>query len=266
MEIALWTEWPQMLADLPKLGEVLTVSNNPSAILGRSAEYPEPEFCCSALHARSACGSYEIDFQPWKSALAVSEERPEGFAHFIEFRDYRGVVIHKICLTEKSRGEAFVAWVEDHQSLGVGPLRPETLLGSRWRNIQQRHWFGLEESEEVPVDSMENLLRAALEQEMPVRMITGNDGVVQAAEMTPRRICPSGDWVFVSDDRTGLHFAPANIGSVIIHHLPERSSEHPLSVLKCFDDEGELCLAVTPPRASAIPAWNTLLHSVIPEF
>lgn len=259
MEISLWTEWPQMLADLPALGGLLVVSHNPSAILGKSGPYPEPEFCCSLLHARSACGSFEIDFQSWNSAQAVAEERAEGFAHFIEFRNYLGDVIHKVCLTDQSRAEAFVAWVRDHQSIGVGPLRSQVIPGSRCRTIQQRHWFGIEECEEVPADSLLFLLEAAMAQQIAVRIITGNEGIVQAAEMTPRRASPSGEWNFISDDCTGLHFAPDRLGSVIIHHIPETE----LSVLKCFDEAGELCLSVTPPRANAIPAWNNLLRSVI---
>ena len=52
MEMHLWTEWPQMLADLPALGITLAVSRNASAVLGRKGVYPDLEFSCDGLHPR----------------------------------------------------------------------------------------------------------------------------------------------------------------------------------------------------------------------
>ena len=49
MEIHLWREWPQMLADLPALGITLAVSRNASAVLGRKGVYPDLEFSCDVF-------------------------------------------------------------------------------------------------------------------------------------------------------------------------------------------------------------------------
>jgi hypothetical protein len=71
--------------------------------------------------------------------------------------------------------------------------------------------------------------------------------------------------MFASDDERGLHFNPASISSVIVHHLPAMPDHPDVSVLKCFDEHGALCLAVAAPYSCAIPGWNELLRSVLPK-
>jgi putative heme degradation protein len=266
MEMHLWTEWPQMLADLPALGITLAVSRNASAVLGRKGVYPDLEFSCDGLHARSGSGSFDIDFPPWHSPLAVAEERAGGFAHFVEFRDVCGEVMHKVCLTERSRGETFVHWVQQHQSIGTEPFRAGEIPSQRWHTVQQRHSLGIEEADDVGDSAvLLELLQAAIDRQVAIRLIAGNEGVVQSANMSPKRVHPSGGWMFASDDESGLHFNPASISSVIVHHLPAMPNHPAESVLKCFDEHGALCLAVAAPCPCAIPGWNDLLQSVLPK-
>ncbi len=112
-------------------------------------------------------------------------------------------------------------------------------------------------------NSLSLLLLEARKRQFPIRLMTGNHGVVQAAVMTPQRIAPSSGWMFASDDVSGLHYDPETFESVMVHHLPELADHPPVSVLKCFDGHGELCLAVAPPEPDRLDEWDSLLNAAV---
>jgi putative heme degradation protein len=267
LEIPLWTKWTQMLTDLPAWGEVLIVSRNSAAVLGSLQRYPRIDISDDEHHGRSPNGAFDLDFPAWHSAIAVSERRADDFSHFVEFRDCAGEVIHKICLTDDSDADGFVDWVEFHQSSEIGSIRPGWIDPDRWRTVQQRHWFGIEDADDVGDSAtLDAIFRAAMDRQMPLRIVTGNEGVVQSALLTPRRLHPSGGWTFVCDDVTGLHFDPEGITDVIVHHVPETINYAGVPIIKAFDDHGAICLAVMPPCSCVIPRWLDLLKSTIPKL
>lgn len=263
MEISLHDHWPQMLYGLRAWGECLVITRNGSAVLGQTREYPELRFSHDYIHARSPEDTFDIDFPPFHSARMVIEERGDSFAYFAEFLDARGDVLHKVCTTAGSDLGQMVIWTEFHQGFPRPAEAPMAALAHRWRRVQQRHWFGIEEADEVQGNALSLLLLEARKRRFPVRLMTGNEGVVQAAIMTPHRLAPSGGWMFASDDATGLHYDPETFESVVVHHLPELQDHPPVSVLKCFDDRGDLCLAVAPPSPDRLGEWNSLLNAAV---
>ncbi|WP_084400667.1 ChuX/HutX family heme-like substrate-binding protein [Terrimicrobium sacchariphilum] len=263
MEVSLHDQWPQMLYGLKAWGEVLVITRNGSAVLGQTREYPELRFSHDFIHARSPEDAFDMDFPPFHSARLVVEERGEHFAYYVEFLDGRGDVLHKVCTTNASDMEQVLIWTEFHQGLSRPDESPMAALAHRWRRVQQRHWFGIEEAEEVQENSLSLLLLEARKRRFPIRLMTGNEGVVQAATMIPQRLVPSNGWMFCSDDTTGLHYDPETFGSLVVHHLSELQDHPPVSVLKCFDDRGELCLAVAPPEPDLLAEWGSLLNAAV---
>ena len=69
-------------------------------------------------------GSLEFDFTCWRRAVAIVEARQGGWLYAVEFSDFGGEVIHKICLTEQSNFEAFRCWVELNQTTSGIPREP----------------------------------------------------------------------------------------------------------------------------------------------
>jgi len=258
--VLLWSEWVQMLNTLPDLGEVFVLTGNPCAILGHTREYPSLEFCNSLRHASCGDGTFDLEFMPWASAALVTRRGPNYLSHFIEFRDETNAVIHKVCLTDKTSKARFVQWTQYHQALrGVPPTTSSAFPPGRWRTVQQRHWFDYDTIDEVHPLAVKHVLQSALEQERPINVVVGNEGVVQSGTFVPKRLNPAQTWVFAGDEKVGLHFDQTAITDVIIHHTPAYEGGPALSALKCFDEEGCLRLAITPPFTVLDEGWNDFL-------
>jgi len=263
LRIKLWSEWAQMLNTLGGAGELLAITGNDCAVLGHTRVYPELEFCQSFRHAHSTDGAFDFEFVPWASAAAVAKTQGDASRWMLEFRDISGAVIHKICLTERSQFGPFAEWVQYHQEVPQAPRPASPVPPSRWRTIQQRHWFDYEEVECARPDAVVSLLKAAMEEDIPVNVVVGNEGVVQAADFIPRKIQPFDAWTFISDDVVGLHLHADALVDTIVHHAPGNGDTEPFPTLKCFDDHGSLRLAITAPTYGAVPYWSQFLTSTV---
>jgi len=258
--IRLWTEWAQMLNTVPDLGEVFVVTGNPCAILGHTRDYPALEFCRAFRHAYCGDGTFDLEFVPWASASFVTRNGSGGVSHFVEFRDETNAVIHKVCLTDNTARERLVDWVQYHQAIrGVSSGSESPFPPGRWRTIQQRHWFDYNEIETVHPLAVKHLLQSALEESRSVGVVVGNEGIVQSGSFIPKRLNPAQTWVFAGDERVGIHFDQTALCDVIIHHSPAPDGGPSLSSVKCFDGEGCLRLAITPPFDASSAGWNEFL-------
>lgn len=258
--VRLWTEWAQMLNTIPGLGEVFVVTGNPCAILGHTREYPSLEFCSALRHAYCGDGTFDLEFIPWASASFVTRNGNGVLSHFVEFRDETNAVIHKFCLTELTVRERWLDWVQYHQAIrGINATPESPFPPGRWRTIQQRHWFDYNEIETVHPLAVKHLLQSALEEDRAVNVVVGNEGIVQSGSFIPRRLNPAQTWVFAGDEKVGIHFDQTALGDVIIHRGAAPDGGPSLSSLKCFDGEGCLRLAITPPYDANTAGWNDFL-------
>jgi len=258
--VRLWNEWAQMLNTVTDLGEVFVVTGNPSAILGHTRAYPALEFCRAFRHAYCGDGTFDLEFVPWASASFVTRHGSGFSSHFVEFRDETNAIIHKICLTDKTDHDRLVEWVQYHQALrGVKSSQDSLFPPGRWRTIQQRHWFDYNEIETVHPFAVKHLLQSALDERRAIGVVVGNEGVVQSGSFVPKRLNPAQTWVFAGDDIVGLHFDQTSLCDVIIHHCVAPDGGPRLSSMKCFDEEGCLRLAVTPPFDASSVGWNEFL-------
>lgn len=219
-EIKLWPAWAQMLDTIPALGEVVIITGNPCVTLGVTRFFPPLEFCENFCHASAPDGSLTYEFVPWGGGLVVSCHRGQKRAHFLEFRDCADVVIHKICLTEKSNTERFIEWVHYHQASRMDQPPAYPFSPARWRTIQQRHWFDYEMADYVSPSSPHRVLEAALRRQMEVCVMVGNEGTAQSACFAPRSVVPVENWTFYSDDKTGIHLNAASITHALVYHGP----------------------------------------------
>lgn len=256
--IALDRNWPRMLSGLVRLGVCLRVSRSRAAVLGVLGSYPGLEFATDGSAGRSCACSLGMEFTPWDSAMAVAEERGCCAAHYLDFCDGNGEVLHRICLSEESDLGAYLEWVLLHQGTTEGPpcgaVRP--FVYNRWRTVPQRHWFDYEEVFEVPPVLVGELFDAARRGRVPLDCVVANHAVMQAAEFIPQAVRPVSNWTFASDDRVGLHFDPAAFSSVLIHQSAEAGSPG----LKAFDDSGGLCLSIARSCATPSADWSDFLR------
>lgn len=263
IRVKLWTEWAQMLNTLGGVGEVLAITGNDCAVLGHTRSYPELEFCQSLRHAHSTDGAFDFEFVPWVAGYAVMKSCGGTDRWMVEFRDVANAVIHKICITERSQFGPFAEWVQYHQAVPQPPPPAHPVPPARWRTVQQRHWFDYDEVEHARPDAAVALLKAAMEEGVPVGVVVGNEGVVQSADFIPRRLQPYDSWMFISDDVVGLHLDAAALHDTIVHQASGGNEGHAFPTLKCFDEYGNLRLAITPPSYGVSAIWSDFLKSTV---
>ncbi|HEY8899626.1 MAG TPA: hypothetical protein VIM61_04385 [Chthoniobacterales bacterium] len=264
--IRLWNEFAQMLHGAPKLGEVLVVTGNEGAILGERREYPALTFSENFLRAQAVDGSLDIEFVPWGGGAVVCHHHGgSGASQTIEFRDCTNAVIHKVCLTGSSLPDRFVEWVEHHQAIGefTNAAPAPAFAPSRWQTVQQRHWLDYDEVVELPGQALEGILQYACEQEATLRVVVGNEGIVQSSELTPRSVRARGSWLFTSDDTVGLHFDPDRLSTQVLHGPAARNGRHASLQFKSFSEDGALRLALAAPAGMAEDEWADFLNTAI---
>lgn len=257
--IGLWGGWPALLADVSTFGNVLAISRNPYCVLGSVSEYPEIAAITCETRGCAVDGSLEFDFACWRRAIAVAEPRQGGWLYAVEFSDFGGEVIHKICLTEQSDFEAFRSWVELNQ----------TASGcSRDAAGNPRHSSGLENSlvlsasgaESLQTDMLRVMFQMASAERWAFQAFVGNDGAAQVARMSPSAFCTDGRWIFAGDETTGMHVRVERLAEVFLHNVGE------VLALKACDPEGHLVCAVAPPLDADCESWNSRLQGLAREF
>jgi putative heme degradation protein len=195
--------------------------------------------------------------------LAASDRRCRtrqgGWLYAVEFSDFGGEVIHKICLTEQSDFEAFRSWVELNQ----------TASGcSRDAAGNPRHSSGLENSlvlsasgaESLRTDVLRVMFQMASAERWAFQAFVGNDGAAQVARMSPSAFCTDGRWIFAGDETTGMHVRVERLAEVFLHNVGESLA------LKACDPEGHLVCAVAPPLDADGERWNSRLQSLARKF
>lgn len=257
-KMRLGTDWASMLNSLPILGNILIVTGNRATVLGSTSVYPLLEY--TEQRGTSVDGRFDFEFIPWGSAFVTVQERRGAVAFHVEFHDYTGEVIHRLCLTDANHWETLIEWTQCHQASENHRVRKMELSPWRWRTVQQRHWFDYDEVTPVAEEALPCLLQAALQNGQAINVVAGNEGAVQSAEFIPRTIHPHRDWTFASDDLTGLHFHMAAITDVIIHEVQCPHHKSRISSLKCFNETGSLVLAITAPSWMQNERWNDFLH------
>ncbi|HEY5792506.1 MAG TPA: ChuX/HutX family heme-like substrate-binding protein [Chthoniobacterales bacterium] len=264
-EIQLGTEWIDMLATLPQIGEALVITGNPCAILGQTRRYPEIDFCPGGRHARSLDGHFDFEFVPWSAARLIRRQYRNKVSHLIEFRDESNATFHKIGRTDQTDPARFVEWVQDHQASGRRAASDSPVPPARWRTVRQRHWFDYDEIEPAGSRALLRVLEAAQRQERPLTAVVGNEGITQSATFIPQSLIPLDSWIFASDDVAAFHFDLEALGETLIHHLPPPPGHSPFSSLRSFDESGNLRCALLPPPGTPLSEWTEFLREAAVE-
>lgn len=263
--VELWRQWPGMLAGLRAFGEVLAISCSACAVLGKYLHYPL--LTVDRVHGIAGDLDGEFDFQlaAWDQARALHLRTPNGHQYGVEFRGLDGETLHKVCLTSESRFEDFLEWVQIHQA-----TRPEDTFSWTPFPAGEPHprdtaqTIGPEESCVADPALLGDWLRAAAAQDLPIRALVGNDGVVQGHCFVPRSVRQQGPWLFCSSDEVGLHLDPAKVEQLMLHNIATQGP--PCWTLKAYGSDGCLSLALAPTAPSHRSAWSEVTRHIFPAF
>jgi putative heme degradation protein len=261
--ISLWSRWDAVLELIYGFGSVLSIGRNSHAVLGKIGRYPKV-FCAPCGHCAAASdGTSEFYFGKWHRAEVSIEEKTGGWLYAVEFFDAWEETLHKICLTADSDFETFCEWVELNQATNA---------------LEEINWSAErdgcsavttpppgEGAAFLRPEALERFFGSLIEEEYPVQIVVGNDSFVQGADLKPISLRTNDQWIFVSDEKNGLHLRTGQLAEVCVQRVAWGDNASNL-VLKAYEPEGRLACVLAPPRESTAPHWDDFLEKLIRPF
>ncbi len=293
----LQAKWPELIAKLPKLGHVKTVTRNRHAVIEVEGTYDNVEFF-GAMGQSVSSIDLRIFASRWAHGFAVREETKRGVSHGLQFFDKAGSAVHKVFLRPASDSAFFDALVRDHTSPDQGamqavepasraapPRRDEEIdlagLREAWLAMKDTHDFhgmlrkfdvartqalrliGDDLARPVRRDSLEEVLRSAAETDLPFMTFVGNPGIVQIHTGTIKKVAPMGPWINVLDPGFDLHVHTDRIQGAWVVRKP--TADGIVTALELYDAEGEqiaLLVGKRKPGQQESAPWRTLVEGL----
>ncbi|MGC4060330.1 MAG: ChuX/HutX family heme-like substrate-binding protein [Aquabacterium sp.] len=269
--------WPDIIAALPQLGDVMALTRNEHCVHEKigtydnvSAQGPQGQEIGLAL-------GKDIDLRlfygRWAHGFAVQERlHDDQWQRSLQFFDAHGTAIHKVFLKPQSNLVAYAALTERFgspdatvgiEALPPQPAQPEKPDGDidvagfqqAWTALRDTHEFfgmlrrfGVSRTQALrlaPQDyahplspaSAFELLNRAAQQGVSIMVFVGNPGLIQIHTGPVKRIEVMGPWVNVLDEGFNLHLREDRIASAWLVKKP--TVDGLVHSLELFDAQGE---------------------------
>lgn len=298
--IRLTSEFQNILKEVASLGHVMALTRNNEVVHERKGTYLNPEL--GNPHVGLFVGEdidLRIFFASWDSAFAVQESLRGEPRYSLQFFAKDGEAIHKIYLTTKSNEEAYHSLVEKYTSEDQTPIQPyndpktpaEELPDAEidvegfqkaWLELKDTHdFFGMlrtfkvsrtqalrlapEGNYAIPVsnDALRNIVTKAAENQTPIMVFVGNQGMIQIHTGEVRRLLDHEDWFNIMDPHFNLHVKESGITHSWIVRKPAEGDI--VTALECFNDKGEIIIQLFGKRKPGIPelqTWRDIVSEV----
>nr|WP_315464350.1 ChuX/HutX family heme-like substrate-binding protein [uncultured Rhodoferax sp.] len=299
--IRLQNKWPDIVATLESLGEVMALTRNPSCVHEKTGTYAHITRNGHIGLVQSGAIDLRIFYAQWQHGFAVMEENEAGPQRSLQFFDASGRAVHKVFLKAHSDVAAYEQLVAQWQAPDQDPAfqtqapapEPEVLADAaidavgfldEWGQLRDTHdFFGLLKRHKVsriqamrlaqgrfvrPVarSSVLQLLNLAVQHQTPLMVFVGNPGVIQIHTGPIHKVAVMGPWVNVLDPDFNLHLREDQIDSAWIVRKPaDDDSVHSLEV---FDASGNTIAMFFGARKPGIPEsrdWRALLTQIQEE-
>lgn len=297
--IRLRAAWPDIVAALPTLGEVMALTRNEHCVHEKVGAYENISVEGAAAHQVGlALGVIDlrIFYARWAHGFAVEERLSDGAVQrSLQFFDAQGQAVHKVFTRSSSVLRAYEALVERFRSderdggivtqgavLPSDPL-PDDQIDVRgfqqaWASMRDTHeFFGLlkkfkvartqalrlasrDYAIQVATASACDVLMRAAQEGVPVMVFVGNPGVIQIHSGPVKRIEVMGPWVNVLDEGFNLHLREDRIAQAWIVKKP--TSDGLVHSLELFDANGETIAMIfgeRKPGRAELCGWRELL-------
>nr|WP_240722642.1 ChuX/HutX family heme-like substrate-binding protein [Poseidonocella sp. HB161398] len=288
----------RLVPELAKLGEVMALTRNESAVHERVGTFGEYR---SGPHAAMVLGE-EIDTRifprHWVHGFAIEEETPKGLRRSLQVFDAAGDAVQKVFLRETSTDAAWADLVAglrlDDQSpeLETEPRAPAEPPRSRaenrgallaeWARMTDTHQFnrlaaklgmnrlgayrliaGTPWVRPMPPSAVAAMLEACSASGQEVILFVGNPGNIQIHWGPLQTVKPMGPWLNVLDPRFNLHLRGDHVAEV--YRVEKPTKRGPAVSLEAFDAEGGLIFQVFGRRGSETDgneSWHALLDAL----
>lgn len=287
-----------LMPQISKLGEVMALTRNRSAVHERVGTYGEYR---SGPHASMVLGD-EIDLRifakHWVYGFAIDQQTPKGPRRSLQVFDAAGDAVHKVFLRETSNLAAWeevinaLALDETFQTLEVSErtavegakTNPEKLdiLLDEWAKMTDTHQFlrltsklgmnrlgayrmvtGGRWVRSLAPDALDRLIERVSILGAETILFVGNQGNIQIHWGGLETVKPMGPWMNVLDPRFNLHLRSDHV--VEVYAIEKPTKRGPAISVEAFDAEGALILQVFG-RKTDTDADGSLWAKIVAEL
>jgi len=292
--------WPEIVAALEPLGEVMALTRNESCVHEKVGVYSNAS---KGPHNIGLVLGGAIDlrlfYAPWAHGFAVRERLSDGaLQQSLQFFDAAGQAIHKIFMRPGSHMEAYGELVgrfaDTDQETGLTPgaawqepdERPDSAVDvaafrAAWASLRDTHeFFGLLKrfgvsrpqalrlaeprfAKELPASSAHELISRAAQEGVAIMVFVGNPGLIQIHSGPVHKVAVMGPWINILDPGFNLHLREDHIASVWAVRKP--TVDGLVCSLELFDAEGRqiaMLFGERKPGQAERCDWRGLLDSI----
>ena len=296
--VRLDTDWGALVKQLPRLGTVMALTRNESAVHEKVGAYGK----VSVMQSMGLVLNEDIDLRlflgHWHHGFAVTEEVRSGTRRSLQFFDLDGTAVHKVYLRDDSNWQAYEELVAEHRAAAQSPglkvlpaaekpaprrdaeIDAEALRG-RWEALQDVHdFFGMLQEVGAAREQAFRLiggdfawpleagaltlaLEAARDRELEIMVFVGSPGVIQIHSGPVKTLKAMGPWFNVLDPGFNLHLRVDHIASAWAVRKPQRDSL--VTSVELFDAQGEVIAILFGKRKPGRPeseAWRALVAAL----
>lgn len=283
----------EVFKQLGSLGRVMALTRNDICVHERHGVYEDIK---GSGHVGLVLGpdiDLRVFFSCWASAWAVEE----GGRHSLQFFDREGVAVHKVYCTDETDKAQYLRLVQEHAVASVWPesetIEPDVLqdrvddaqaFRDAWLKLKDTHDFfpmlrkfnvsrqgalldvGTDLAQQVPIDTVDKMLRKAAADGLSIMCFVGNRGMIQIHTGPVERIVERGPWLNVLDPTFNLHLDVSRVSQVWVVNKP--TVDGWVTSLEVYDAQGELIVQFFGARKPGKPElveWRNLMTSFCNE-
>jgi hypothetical protein len=264
---------------ISRFGEVLRLTRNPVAVMGKLAQIPMLDDWRNPVLPRDGCGGCAPNLAEYASLWAVREFTPLGVLHGLEARDVSGMVFERVLLPVDARRDLFQQFVAEHQSPPeeTGHWFPANLIQSARRRaslagripwLRSRWDSGDRNVRRLPVRFVAKLFAAAARMKLPLRTIGYHPAQMRTLRWTPQTCAESaradGALDFFEGDGAGLHLNRRAIASVWLWTGQCSCCTQAQWSVELADSRDQIGLAIMAGDRTVESDWRDLINLCLP--
>jgi putative hemin transport protein len=291
-------DWTALIREFPRLGRVMCLTRNDSAVHERYGVFStEIAFFSGMGQVVGTDIDLRLFMSHWHAGFAVLErDREKRLKHSLQFFDFDGTAVFKLFLTEGSHPSVYEelvkSYVSPDQSAAqvtgpvekAAPEKPDSEIDVSgfhvgWKSTKDTHeFFGLTKkfgvSREqalrlapegyawrVELGVTKALLERAAGTRTPIMIFVGNAGCIQIHTGLVNNIKPFGaEWLNVLDDDFNLHlYEPGIVSAWVVRKV---TGDGFVTSMELYDREGgnvALFFGKRKPGQVEDEAWRNLV-------
>jgi putative hemin transport protein len=295
-------DWPQILAGLEAVGEVMALTRNESCVHEKVGVYSKTSVNGHVGLVLGGAIDLRVFYGQWAHGFAAEERLTDGAVQrSLQFFDTQGQAIHKVFLKPASNLAAYHGLVAEFGSARVSAGITITAAAAKvaeksdaeidlagfqaaWTSMRDTHEFfgilkkfGLSRTQAlrlaptdyahaVPVASAHEVLTRAAQDGTSIMVFVGNPGMIQIHSGPVQRVEVMGPWLNVLDEGFNLHLREDHIARAWLVKKP--TSDGLVHSVELFDAQGETIAMFFGERKPGVAErcdWRKLLASLSPE-